>query len=149
MKRVFISHGGANPETVNPVADHLAALGYRVLGREQPGQEEMFVGSALQRVEAADVTVVLVTAAVSNIVVAEVAHTIQKDKGLVAVRRDPSVPIPDVLYDAGAEVLVWTDANDVEYLPRALAAAERGARVLAAATTRGSGSGAPCARPRP
>jgi hypothetical protein len=149
VKRVFMSHGGADPETVNPVADHLADLGYRVLGREQPGQEEMFVGSALQRVEAADVTVVLVTAVVSDIMVAEIAHTIRKDKGLLAVRRDPAVPIPDALYAAGAEVLDWTDAEDVEYLPRALAAAERGARVLAAAVTRGSGSGAPCARPTP
>jgi hypothetical protein len=150
MSRIFISHAGIEADKINPVATRLTALGHRVLGREVPGQDQLFVGSALQQLEAADVTVVLVASLTGreDFVREDIMHAIRKDKGVLALQLDAGADTPSALHEAGAEVLNWSDPEDLDYLPRAIAHAERSARVLAAAVKRGAGSGAPCARPQ-
>jgi len=107
------------------------------------------VGSSLQQLQAAVVTIVLVTAdaADSDLVAREIDWAIAQNKGILGLRLDEHATLPPSLYDAGAEVLDASNAIDVAYLPRAIDAAVRSAQLLEMAASRGSGTGAPCQRP--
>jgi len=148
--RVFLSHSGADWETVHQVATRVASLGLGLTGWDLSGQERLF-GSTVQQLQVAAVTMILVTpgSADSEEVRRDVALSIENGKGLLGLRLDPSSVIPDALVEAGAEILDWKNPDDLEYLPHGIAVAEKGAKLLVAAAKRGSGSGAACARPTP
>ena len=107
------------------------------------------MGSPLQQLEAEVVAIVLVTAdaAHSDLIAEEIGWAIEQNKGILGLRLDEHAPLPPALYAAGAEVLDASDEIDLAYLPRAIATAVLGARVLELAAVRGSGMGVPCRRP--
>ncbi len=148
--RVYISHEGLDWETVQDVAMHVVGLGAKLAGWDVGGQEQLFVGSAQQQIAASEVALVLLTeddrshARAAN----DVSVSIEHGKGIVAVLLSAEATIPQAVFDAGAEVLNWEEPEDVAYLGRAITVAEKASRILARAAQQGSGSGAPCARPR-
>ena len=149
MERAFLSYDGPDRMTLDNVAGLLSDAGLGISGRDYTRDALFAVGSSLQQLQAAVVTVVLVTAnaAESLMIAQEVDWAIEQNKGILGLRLDERAEMPSALYAAGAEVLNPADATDVAYLPNAIAAAVRGARVLEMAIQRGSGTGAPCHRP--
>jgi hypothetical protein len=147
--RVFISYESAGTETLDEVARLLSGIGLGVSGRNYTRDELFVVGSPLQQLQAAVVTLVLVTenATNSELVAQEIDWAIEQHKGVVGLRLDRDAEVPPRLFDAGAEILDASDSGDIAYLSKAIDAAIRGARLLEMAATRGSGSGAVCQRP--
>lgn len=149
IDRAFLSYDGPDRTTLDNVARLISNAGLGVSGRDYTRDELFVVGSPLQQLQAAVVTIVLVTAdaARSDLVAREIGWAIDQNKGILGLRLDEGATLPPELYTAGAEVLNADDEIDVAYLPRAIAAAVRGARVLEMAASRGSGMGVPCRRP--
>lgn len=149
IDRAFLSYDGPSSGTLDSVAQLIADAGLGISGRDYTRDALFAVGSSLQQLQAAVVTVVLVTAeaAGSDLVAQEIDWAIEQNKGVVGLQLDPHAELPPALYAAGAEVLDSGDKIDIAYLPKAIAAAVRGARVLELAARRGSGMGAPCQRP--
>lgn len=149
IDRAFLSYDGPNRATLDHVARLVSNAGLGISGRDYTRDELFVVGSPLQQLQAAVVAIVLVTpdAAESELIAREIGWAIDQNKGILGLRLDEHAPLPPALYAAGAEVLNADDDVDLAYLPRAIAAAVRGARVLEMAASRGSGLGAPCRRP--
>lgn len=148
-ERVFLSYEQTERSTLDDVAQLMADAGFGISGRDYTRDELFVVGSALQQLQAATAAVVLVTAqtAGSETVAREVSLAIEQNKGLVGLVLDEGARVPSALYDAGAEILDARQPEDLSYLPRAIDAAIRSAKLLEQAAQRGSGTGAPCQRP--
>ena len=149
IDRAFLSYDGPDRRTLDNIAQLIADAGLGISGRDYTRDALFAVGSSFQQLQAAVVTVVLVTAdaAESELIAQEIDWAIEQNKGIVGLRLDEEATLPLALYAAGAEVLNPSDDIDVAYLPKAIAAAVRGARTLEMAARRGSGMGAPCHRP--
>jgi len=147
--RAFLSYDGPDRSTLDNVAQLISDAGLGITGRDYTRDELFAVGSSLQQLQAAIVTVVLVTtqAADSELIAQEIEWAIEQNKGILGLRLDEEATLPPALYAAGAEVLDPSNDSDVAYLPKAIEAAVRGAQVLEMAARRGSGMGAPCRRP--
>jgi hypothetical protein len=147
--RVFLSYEAAERSTLDTVAHWVADAGFGVSGRDYTRDELFVVGSTLQQLQAATVAVVLVTpgSAGSKAIAQEIAWAIEQNVGIVGLRLDKNAAVPESLFDAGAEVLDAGQTADLAYLPRAMDAAVRSAKLLEQAAQRGSGTGAPCRRP--
>lgn len=149
-QRVFLSYANLEHETLDRVASLVAEIGFGVSGRDFTRNELFAVGSPLQQLQAASVALVLVTAdaEASDAVAREIGWAIEQGKGIVGLKLEPEAQIPRALWNAGAEVLDAREPADLNYLPRAIDASVRGARLLELAASRGTGSGGSCARPR-
>ncbi|MDX6707227.1 MAG: hypothetical protein QOI48_3073 [Solirubrobacteraceae bacterium] len=147
--RVFVSYQDIDRAVLDDVARLLVEVGFGISGRDFTRDELFVVGSPLQQLQAATVAIVLVTtaAADSAAVAREIEWAIEQNKGIVGLRLDADAAMPHSLYAAGAELLDISSARDLAYLPGAIDAAARSAKLLELAASRGSGSGAPCHRP--
>lgn len=147
--RVFLSYEDVDRGVLDGVAALVADAGFGVSGRDFTRDQLFVVGSPLQQLQAASAAIILITpaAAVSEAVALEIAWAIEQGKGIVGLTIEPRAQAPRGLYDAGAEVLDIDVPSDIEYLPRAIEASVRGAKLLELAAGRGTGSGGPCARP--
>lgn len=147
--RIFLSYAEVDRGVLDHVAGLLANAGFGVSGRDFTRDQLFAVGSPLQQLQAASAVLVLMTAAAeaSEAIELEIAWAIEQGKGIVGLKIESDAQTPRALYDAGAEVLDAQAPSDVEYLPRAIDASVRGARLLELAASRGTGSGGPCARP--
>ena len=146
-QRVFISYGdpaelGRSGFDVEHYQDLTVEGRHRIDPAlwDDPGHVE-------QELRRATVTIVLIGRGESDVVKRDIQWSLEHGKGLVGVRLDPGATPPDLLYEAGAEILDWTNPVDVNYLPRAVGAAARSAALLERAAARGTGSGRSCARP--
>ncbi len=149
IDRAFLSYDGPDRATLDAIARLVSDAGLGISGRDYTRDELFVVGSPLQQLQAAVVAIVLVTshAASSDLIARDIGWAIEQNKGILGLRLDQHATLPPALYTAGAEVLDASDKIDVAYLPRAIAAAVRGARVLEMAASRGSGMGVACRRP--
>jgi hypothetical protein len=97
------------------------------------------MGKVKEQIKGSSVTVVLIgrDTANSTWVAEEIAWSIETGKGLVGIKLEPGVDVPDSLTNAGADVLEW----DVATFGPAIEAAALGAgRAKAMADAAGSGS---------
>ncbi len=147
--RIFLSYADVDRDVLERVAGLVAEVGFGVSGRDFTRDELFVVGSPLQQLQAAAAALILVTAEAeaSEAIAREIAWAIEQGKGIVGLRIESDARTPRALYDAGAEVLDAHVPSDLEYLPRAIDASVRGAKLLELANSRGTGSGGPCARP--
>jgi TIR domain len=148
---VFLSFSTASDARLEEVASHAQELGLGVAGRFVPlGGALELIPDLRQQLRASDaVLVVFDREALDDSVTHELDWSYEEGKGLVGVRLDQAATIPTLLYDAGAEILDWTESEDRSRLGGAIRAAARGAQLMERAREQGSGSGAPCARPKP
>jgi hypothetical protein len=148
-ERLFLSYAEVDRDVLDRIAGLVADVGLGVSGRDFTRDELFVVGSPLQQLQAASAALVLITAEAeaSDVIAREIAWAIEQGKGIVGLRLEPGARTPRALYDAGAEVLDAHEPSDLEYLPRALDASVRGAKLLELAASQGTGSGGPCARP--
>ncbi|HEX8105454.1 MAG TPA: hypothetical protein VF533_22760 [Solirubrobacteraceae bacterium] len=148
-ERVFLSYEHLGHDALEDVARLVATTGYGISGRNFAPDKLFAVGSPHQQLQAASAALVLITAdaEASATIAEEIEWAIEQSKGLVGLRLDPTAAIPRALFDAGAEVLDARRDDDVGYLPRAIDTAVQSAKLLEQAAIRGSGLGAPCARP--
>lgn len=95
------------------------------------------------------VTLVLIgpQTARSDVVNSDIELTLERGKGLVGLLLDPGASPPELLEDAGAEILNWKNPADIGYLSTALEAAARSAALLQRVAKQGTGAGKSCARP--
>jgi antiphage defense system Thoeris ThsB-like protein len=148
-RRVFISFDHAEqlgPRGFNVESRGGFSFAGRHLADPERAHDPAFVKDQLSRCA---VTVVLFDRSghSSDWIPREIEWSLEKGHGLVGVRLDPDATPPEPLYDAGAEILDWTAPADVSYFPTAIEAAIASAALLRRAATRGTGSGASCARP--
>jgi hypothetical protein len=149
--RVFLSFASSATERVEPIARHTQELGIGIAGRFTPiGGALELVPDLRQQLRVADaIVVVFGLGPDDNQVRDEIEWSYELDKGLIGVRIDDKAPTPELLFEAGAEILDWTDDDDRERLVGAIRAAKRGAELMERARKQGTGLGASCARPRP
>jgi hypothetical protein len=148
-RRVFISF--EHPEQLGPSgfdidAHHDLNLHGRHLADPDRRDDPAYIREQLSR---SSVTVVLfgTHAAESESVARDIAWSLEGGNGLVGIRLDPAASPPEMLHEAGAEILDWSEPADVTYLRSAIEAAARSAALLRRAAKRGTGSGESCARP--
>jgi hypothetical protein len=149
--RIFLSFDSSAAERVEPIARHTQELGIRIAGRFTPiGGTLELVPDLRQQLRVADATVVIFgIGPADDQVQDEIEWASELDKGLIGVRIDEEAPTPELLFEAGAEILNWADDDDRARLAGAIRAAKRGAELMERARKQGSGLGASCARPRP
>jgi hypothetical protein len=154
MKRVFVSYSDRQEHPLSVLGDQTASLATEVVTRDSlpmtldPEETRLRIREQLQKSE---VTIVLIdeTTEDSAAVAREVDWTLAAGGGLVGIKLREDLPTPERLFYAGAEILDWTRQEDVEYLREAVNTAALGARILAKATSRGTGTGAQCQRRMP
>lgn len=149
QERLYLSHAELDAAAADDVQAYVADAGFRFAGRSVPDQGQFDFGDRGQQMRAASVVLVLLTDSMpeDEVVAREIDASLDLAMGLVVLRMDEHVDVPQHLWDTGAEVLNWTSAVDLDYLPIAIDAARKGAVLLEKAAQRGSGSGAACARP--
>lgn len=149
--RIFLSFASSATERVEPIARHTQELGLGIAGRfTPPGGAFELVPDLRQQLRVADAMVVVFgIGPADDQVQDEIEWSYELDKGLVGVRIDDEAPTPKLLFEAGAEILEWTNDHDRERLGGAISAAKRGAELMEKARKQGSGLGASCARPQP
>jgi hypothetical protein len=148
-RRVFISY--EHPDQLGPSGFDLRAhddLNFRGRHLAEPEKRDdpAYIRDQLKR---SAVTLVLIGPHTSEnkAVTGEIEWTLERGNGLVGILLDPAASPPELLYEAGAEILNWSEPADVSYLKPALEAAARSAALLRRAAKRGTGSGESCARP--
>jgi hypothetical protein len=148
--RIFLSYAEL-PERVEDVAGYAQELGMGISGRFVPvGGALELVPDLRQQLRASDAVIAIFgSAAPSDFVKAELEWSYEDAKGLVGVRLDRVAAVPNLLHEAGAEILDWADEEDRSRLDGAVQAAIRGARLMERARLAGTGSGAACGRPMP
>ena len=149
--RVFVSFDAALSDDVAEVAEFARELGVGVSGRYTPiGGPLELVPDLRQQLRVSDAVIVIFDSGIPDQrTTEEIAWSYEDAKALVGVRVDPSARVPDLLYEAGAEILDWTRNDDKDRFGGAVQAAIKAAQLMEKARKRGTGRGAQCVRQRP
>lgn len=146
--RIFLSYD-VPADRLADLAEWTERLGLSIAGRYVPiGGAMELIPDLRQQLQASEAVVVAFGRTQgSHDVEREIEWSYEDAKGIVGVRFEQDAPVPAALYDAGAEILDWSDGDDRDRLGGAIRAATQGAELMERARKAGTGSGARCARP--
>jgi hypothetical protein len=150
-RRIFISfqHGDrerARGFNLMRYAPNVAfeAVGRHLIDPVKSGDKAYVTNKIKEQLKGSSVTVVLIGegTAGSDWVANEIAWSLDKDppNGLLGIKLDRGVDVPEGLTDAGAEILDWNEPSDVQEFEAAIERAAQAAGSAPAARDAGSGS---------